>query len=112
MNCAVLLPPIPPDIPLAEHIQPWRRRKIWLELAMDVMGYRITKNGAVAFQPTSIPSKCLTDTSLCCHYAMEPYDDHIDFILWRTAEDLALLMEQAEKCGISQFVGLWQELHQ
>lgn len=112
MNCAVLLPPIPPDVPLAEYIQPWAGREIWLELAMDVMGCRITKNGAVAFQPTSIPSKCLTDTSLCCHYATEIYDDYIDFTLWRTAEDLTLLMEQAEKCGISQFVGLWQELHQ
>ena len=112
INCAVLLPPIPPDIPLAEHIQPWRGRKIWLELAMDVMGYRVSKAGSQPFHPTHLPKTRLIDTSLCCHYATEIYDDYIDFTLWRTAEDLTLLMEQAEKYGVSQFVGLWQELHQ
>ena len=111
LACAVLLPPIPPDIPLAEHIQPWRGRKIWLELAMDVMGYRVSKAGSQPFHPTHLPETHLVDRPLCCHYAMEQYDDHIDFILWRTAEDLTLLMEQANKSDISQFVGLWQELH-
>ena len=112
MNCAVLLPPIPPDVPLTEYIHPWRGREIWLELALGGIGYRVSRDGAASFQPACFPEKSFTDEPLCCHYAMELYDDHIDFTLWRTAEDLALLMEQAEKCGISQCVGLWQELHQ
>ena len=112
MNCAVLLPPIPPDVPLTEYIHPWRGREIWLELALGGIGYRVSRDGAASFQPACFPEKSFTDEPLCCHYAMELYDDHIDFTLWRTAEDLALHMEQAEKCGISQCVGLWQELHQ
>lgn len=110
LDSAVLLPPVPPDVPLEEHIRPWLGRDIWLELALNTAGYRVTKDGSQFFQPTCFSGKGFVEENLCCHYAMALSDDHIDFTLWRTAEDLPLLMEQAEKHGISQCVGLWQEL--
>ena len=111
LACTVLLPPLPPDVHLNDYIQPWIGREIWLELALNAVGYRVSKEGTQSFHPTYLPEINFSNDSLCCHYAMEQYDDHIDFTLWRTAEDLTHLMEQAEKCGISKFVGLWQELH-
>ena len=110
LSCAVLLPPVPPDVPLEEYIQPWAGREIWLELALDTLGYRITKNGAALFQPDVIPESSLPDDALCCHYAIQMAEDHIDFTLFRTARDLQGLMEKAEKLGITRCVGLWQEL--
>lgn len=110
LDSAVLLPPIPPDVPLEEHIRPWFGREIWLELSLNTAGYRVTKDGSQFFQPTCFSGKGFVEENLCCHYTMALSDDHIDFTLWRTAEDLSLLMEQAEKHGISQCVGLWQEL--
>ena len=41
---------------------------------------------------------------------MDIQADHVDFILQRTWDDLAALMEQAKKLGVTHFVGLWQEL--
>ena len=110
LECAVLLPPVPPDIPLSEHIQPWKGREVWLELALDAIGYRVTKDGAVPFQPTCFSENGLADKNLCCHYDIESYDDHIDFTLWRTAKDLTHFIKKAENIGISRCVGLWQEL--
>lgn len=109
-SCAVLLPPVPVDVPLSEYMRPWKGRDIWLELAPDLIGYRITREGSKPFQPACLPPKGFTDESLCCHYTTELYDDHIDFTLWRTVDDLTRLAEQAKTFGISRCVGLWQEL--
>lgn len=109
-NCNVLLPPVPPDVPLPEYIQPWAGRDIWLELSLSNIGYRITKEGAQTFAPANCPDAVFYDDPLFCHYSMDIQADHVDFILQRTWDDLAALMEQAKKLGVTHFVGLWQEL--
>jgi len=109
LSCAVLLPPLLPDVPLNEYIQPWSGREIWLELAPSSTGCRVTQNGAQSFTLTNCPDASFHDKELCCHYSIDIQSDHVDFILHRTREDLTALMDQAEKLGITRFVGLWQE---
>lgn len=88
---------------------PWKGRDIWLELAHDSIGYRITAEGAKVFQPTDCPEPALFDDKLYCHYAIDIQENAVRFTLSRTAEDISALMERAEAMGVSRFVGLWQE---
>ena len=52
----------------------------------------------------------MEDSALHCHYHIKTFDDHIDFTLWRTREDLTNLLREAETLGVTLAVGLWQEL--
>ena len=61
--------------------------------------------------PAEIPEAGLDDPALHCHYRTQTYDDHIDFTLWRTQEDLTGLLREAEHLGVTLAVGLWQELN-
>lgn len=110
LSCAVLLPPAAPDVLLEDHIKPWAEREIWLELALDALGYRIRKDGASAFQPTVRPEAALFDDKLHCHYTVDIRQEHIDFTLFRTEQDINELVEQASAMGVTRCVGLWQEL--
>ena len=71
-------------------------------------------SSSTAFSPLSpaeIPEAGLDDPALYCHYRTQTYDDHIDFTLWRTREDLTGLLREAERLGVTLAVGLWQELN-
>ena len=35
LDCPVFLPPVPPSVPIEEHLVPWKDREIWLELGLD-----------------------------------------------------------------------------
>ncbi|MBQ2928260.1 MAG: hypothetical protein IJD98_06785 [Oscillospiraceae bacterium] len=112
LNCAVFLPPAPPSEPLAEHLAPWKGRAVWLELALDAQYISLTEQGASIF-PLSHPDltrQGFADESLHCHYHIRLEEDAAEFTLWRTREDLAHLIKEAETLGVTAAVGLYQEL--
>lgn len=107
--CAVFLPPSAPNVPLERHFRPWQGREIWLEIATEETGIRVTTDGSAPVVPNTIPCPH-TDTRLHCRYGMQTAQDRIDFRLERDAEQLDALMCDAAAHGISVFVGLYQQL--
>lgn len=109
----VFLPPVPPDIPAAEYLKPWDDREVWLDMAPGGTAITLTGDGAIAtFLPAyEIPAGSIhRDTALHCHYTIQPEGDRVQFLLYRTAEDLEALQEEARALGVGKFIGLWQEL--
>ena len=113
LNCPVFLSPCPHHTPLAEYLQPWSDREIWLDLARDAQMLTLTKNGCVTlpFPMGEFPEGGHLDEDLHCHYRTETTPDCARFTLWRTAEDLEALAQEAESLGVKTMVGLYQELH-
>lgn len=113
LECAVFLPPVPPHMPLEDYLTPWQGREIWLEAALGGEVIAVTDKGS-AFSPmlsSKLPEAALEDPALHCHYQVRTYNDHINFTLWRTTEDLSALLRQAADLGVTLAVGLWQELN-
>lgn len=113
LDCPVFLSPAPPHAPLEEHLSLWQGREIWLEAALGGEVIAVTDKGS-AFSPmlsSELPEAALEDPALHCHYQVRTYNDHIDFTLWRTTEDLSALLRQAADLGVTLAVGLWQELN-
>ena len=112
-ECAVFLPPVPADVPLAEYLFPWRGREIWLEAALDGLEITLTETGAVR---TSLPrweqpeAEGFRDDRLHCHYRCELREEAAVFTLWRSPENLKALLAEAEGLGVTAAVGLYQEL--
>jgi len=113
LACPVFLSPVPPHIPPAEYLSPWQGREVWLEAALGGEVITVTTSGSTVSPLLSaeIPETGLEDPSLHCHYLTRICDDHIEFMLWRTREDLAGLLQEAESLGVTLAVGLWQELN-
>lgn len=110
LSCPVFLPPLPHHIPLADWLKPWQDREVWLEAALDAEEILLTEN-----DPSILPLSCpigdegFVDTVLHCHYRSEVFDHYAKFTLWRTRDDIASLLEEAESMNIHTAVGLWQE---
>ena len=108
----VFLPPVPPSVSLQEWFSPWQGRQIWLDIAPSCEILRLTEHGCQICDADILISDnpAFTDEILHCHYQILPGEDHMDFVLWRTTEDLKDLLSEAEALGIQNAVGLWQEL--
>jgi hypothetical protein len=113
LDCPVFLPPVPPHTALDNYLAPWRGREIWLEAALAGETATVTEQGSIfsSLSPPPPADISLTDPTLHCHYQIETGNDYIAFKLWRTREDLDLLLEEGEKHGITAAIGLWQELN-
>lgn len=109
LSSPVLLPPVPADKPLKDHLTLWAGRETWLEAALDGLTLTLTESGCACTPLPDHPDQGLQDEKLHCHYFVEV---PATFHLWRTREDLDELMEEAKALGVSRAVGLWQELHQ
>jgi len=111
-DCGVLLPPAPLSASLEDYLSPWRDREIWMELALDGETITLTEQGAdaVALPYPAPPETGFRDDTLHCHYRTRLSEDRAEFTLWRTEEDLAALMEDAEALGVTAAVGLYQEI--
>lgn len=112
LTCPVFLPPLPHHIPLEEYVLPWENREIWLELALDGEIITLTESGAdIATLPSwEVISDGHWDEALHCHYHIDVSNEDARFTLWRTKEDIHAILTEAESCGISFTVGLYQEL--
>lgn len=110
--CPVFLSPVPPHVPLAEHLAPWQGQEIWLDMAPGAEIINITESGA-AILPLAmegLPDKGFSDKKLHCHYAINVEKDCARFTLWRRKEDLDAVACQAKDVGVSTFIGLYREL--
>lgn len=113
LSCPVLLPPLPPDCRPKEYLSPWQSREIWLEAAPEALELIVSKSGCRRFSfplPSQLPEMLHYDSKLFCHYHTEVFPDQIRFTLYRTPEDLANLLKKADSLGVTQAVGLYQEL--
>lgn len=111
LDCAVFLPSVPPDAPLAAYLAPWKGREVWLEAALDGLEITITEQGVI-----SIPllhgvglDGAMHDEKLHCHYQIQTDENSAKFTLFRTCEDLNALVAEADNLGVRCVVGLFQE---
>ena len=113
LSCQVFLPPVPPDVSLADYLAPWQGREIWLELALDGEIITLTPAGATTspLPPAAQLSSGHRDEKLHCHYQIHTDADSARFTLFRTPEDLDALLTEGETLGVTRAVGLYQELH-
>lgn len=111
-DCAVFLPPVPPHIPLPEYIAGWKGRRLWLEMALDGVDITVTPQGST-IAPVPFPepqSPAHRDKALCCHYTLTAQPELARFSLYRTRDDIKLLLTQAEQAHIQLAIGLYREL--
>lgn len=111
LSCPVFLPPAPVQIPVKDYLAPWQGRQIWLETALDAVKITLTEKGA-SFAPLSQADSApndLRDEKLHCRYRITLSQDRAEFLLYRTREDLAPLLQEAGKYGVTTAVGLYQE---
>ena len=109
-NCPVFLPPIPLTTPPEEYLAPWQGREIWLEAAACCAAITITESGCKETPYQSDGAFPFWDEALYCHYRIELLDDSVRFFLSRNKDDLTRLLENSAVFGVTQAVGLWQEL--
>lgn len=109
-TAAVFLPPLPCHLPLSQWIAPWQGRELWLELALDRETITLTDKGASIAPVDLEPETGFEEKNLHCHYSAAVEEDQAVFSLWRTRDDLAELLLEAETLGVTTAVGLYQEL--
>lgn len=111
LDCPILLPPVPLNIPLAEYLCPWQGREIWLETAPDSLCITLTSDGVQYSSCGPLPTQGPHhDSSIHCHYRIQVFRDEAVFTLRRTPEDLDALLQEAESLGVTLAIGLYQEL--
>lgn len=113
LDCPIFLPPVPPSVPPEEHLAPWKGREVWLELGLNGEILTLTEKGCdvVSFPCPDVEADGFSGDGLHCHYAIETTETSARFTLWRTMNDLAELLAEAEELGVAGTVGLYQELH-
>lgn len=112
LDCCVFLPPPGLDTPLAEHLRPWAGRKVWLEAALEAVLFSVKAGGCSPFPlPYELPDgDTFIDESLHCRYRCEVDAGEIRFFLYRTADQLEALLQEAASLGIEKSIGLYQQL--
>lgn len=107
----VFLPPVPPDTRINDYLKPWQGQEIWLDASTEGCSIRITARGSVRNSlPGGNPGRH-SDQRLHCHYEIRHEADAMEFRLDRTTEDLRELFSEAESCGVTKVIGLYQDLH-
>ncbi len=101
-----------PDAALRAHLAPWKGRELWLEIALDGCRIQVTEAGAAVcpLPWQSPPENLLRDRKLHCSYHIAKAQKGFSFSLYRTREDLQELLQEAEDLGITNAVGLYQQL--
>lgn len=112
LECPVFLPPPPLHLCLEEYLEPWKDREIWLEAAMDASVITLTAEGAHIEEAElgTLESPNFTDLQLCCRYQITLEENTARFTLQRDREQLEGMFAQAESLGVTQAIGLYQQL--
>lgn len=112
LDCPVLLPPVPLLMPTEEHLKPWQGREIWLEVAEESETVTVTAKGAEIAPATAatLEVPVFEDQRLHCRYHTAVAEDRAVFSLQRDAAHLPALLETAKALGVTQAVGLYQQL--
>lgn len=112
LNCPVLVSPLPLTCSVSTHLAPWAGREIWLDVSTWGEKITVTAEGSTAASLPSVSTEgiCHREEKLYCHYGTEVFSDRAEFTLYRTGEDIAALLVEAEALGVTRAVGLWSEL--
>ncbi len=112
LSCPVCLPPVPCNVALQAYLEPWKTREILLEWALTKENWDVTEAGTQRREVLGerMPEGGFWEKTLHCHYRVTRKAECLQFMLWRTLEDMKALGEEAESCGVKAMVGLWQEL--
>ena len=112
LESAVFLPPPPLDMPLPEYIAPWSGRRLWLEAALEAAEFTLTSDGCTVTPITyeRVQEQAFIDEMVHCRYRCRVDPDSIRFHLYRTADQLKVLLEEADHLGIEKSIGLYQQL--
>jgi hypothetical protein len=109
-GCPVFLPPPPANKALGEHIGPWKKQGVYLEIAPEGLEITVTEAGSSEIPIFPVSGLHLEDKRLHCHYNVEVSEDKAVFTICRYKEDLARLVQEAEDFGVLGCVGLYGEL--
>lgn len=111
-DCPVFLSPAAPSVPLKAHLSPWQNREIWLDVSPWGEVLELTEEGCrnTPLPPWEAPAEGFSDETLHCHYQITETETSARFTLWRTEKDLLQFLEEAAALGVTQAVGLYQEL--
>lgn len=109
-ECPILLPPVPPHIPVAEYIEPWQGREIWLEASQNTSQITVTAAGAEETMSVLAGTYPHKDAALSCHYGIAVENDRATFSFCRLRADMEDLATQAKDAGVTRMIGLYQEL--
>ena len=114
LDCAVFLPPTPLLTPVADHLQPWQGREIWLDIGTECLQITITESGSAQAEIPLPQAPCgaLQDDTLHCHYNIQLDPEQAIFTLQRNRDDLLALLEEAASLGATQAIGLYQDFRQ
>lgn len=111
LQCPVFLSPTPVNMPLKDHLAPWLRQGVYLDIAPGALEITVTETGSKALPlPGSHYPLPLENTRLHCHYDVTVTEKKAVFTLSRTQADLEKLVQEAYRLGILGAVGLYQEL--
>ena len=112
LACPLFLPPVPPHIPMAEHLKPWQGREIWLELALDGALITVTPQGSRThlLPHAQIPEDSYEDSMLHCHYKISQKEDALEFYCVRTRNDIEEMLRPPLPPNLKYAVALYQEL--
>lgn len=111
LDCGVFVSPIWQDEPMDSRLSRWSGREIWLDTTTEGLEIVLTEDGAKS-TPLPLwahPDSGLEDRKLHCHYRISLEESRAVFTLWRTNEDIAAQLEEAEALGVTAAVGLYQE---
>ena len=112
LNCPVFLPPPPLHQSPEDYLRPWQEREIWLEAALTSEIITVTPSGSQidCLSSTTEVTNGFDDPLLYCRYQIDASPERGIFTLVRTPEHLLALLQKAESLGVTQFIGLYQEL--
>lgn len=111
LDCPVFLTP-QLHKPMTEQLKLWGGREVWLEAALDCQEAVLTEEGCTFMDgetPADI-SGCHTDAQAHCRYCITLEEEQVRFALWREADHLQALLNEAASLGIDCAVGLYQQL--
>lgn len=112
LDCPVFLPPPPLHAPLEEYLKTWQGREIWLEVAPDAETITVTADGALieAAGTAQLETPVFEEQRLHCRYHTSVAEDRAVFSLVRDKAHIPGLLEDAKTLGVTQAVGLYQQL--
>lgn len=112
LDCPVFLSPPPLHTALETHLKPWQGRQIWLEIAPDAETITVTADGAQIEPAESVPLEApvFEEQRLHCRYHTSVKEDRAVFSLQRDKAHIRALLKTVEVFGVTQAVGLYQQL--
>ena len=106
----MLISPSPLWLTLDAHLAPWQDRQIWLEAILEDAIVTVTKDGSQYSPCVHHKETPFYNEALCVSYAVEEGEDCLRFYLHRGKEELNKLLQQANRKGVKNAVGLFQQL--